>query len=196
MGVMRADTVIVIDNIGTFNVENYEQVPTEFRMNQSDGAMRPDPKWDFTDKNGHSHTWNLDYDTIITYAPTISQAVKRRETVRCDDSCGNYDCEGYPHIAWNCRLCGALIKPGYVADYSSRTGTPIMIMPGYMILTVSSNGSMYGKIKRLDGVSAVVYGHGNTIHGTVYPFDDLVTTYSRAGERWRHHKLRFDYANK
>lgn len=193
---VRNDLMITLENLGTYLVDKYEQVPAEFQTIRSDSAVKPNMKWNFVDRKGHLHKWSEDGKRVVTGGTEFRTAIKRRETVHCDGTCGFSDCEGWTRVAWNCRLCGALISPSYEPDYSARMGIPIMTLPGYMVLTVRSDGAMYDEVKRLGSVSGVVHKGNSRINGTVYPYDDDTIIYGRAGDVWNYFKLRFDYANK
>lgn len=85
----------------------------------SDRATMPDPKWEFTDGNGHFHAF-ADKGEL----PTLNTEIVE---MPCDGSCGGVcNGEGYTEHRYTCRICGEEIKPRWVPDWHARTvGVPI-----------------------------------------------------------------------
>lgn len=72
-------------------------------------GQSPNPRWEFTDANGHYHAHSDDKDDRY---PTLARHVEHAE---CDGSCGGMcNGEGYHVTRYTCRACNAEIKPGVI----------------------------------------------------------------------------------
>lgn len=71
-------------------------------------TMKPDPKWEFTDKAGHWHAVTSDgkYPTLEDYVKALP----------CPGGCGDPECEGVRETRYRCRICQKRIKPALVVD--------------------------------------------------------------------------------
>jgi hypothetical protein len=166
---VRKTLILETEEYGSYLINEIEYVGPEYRTVRSDTAMKPDPKWHFEDRNGHRHFWNgKDVYTRLTtelwvggeittkVTTGFQRAVKRRETVHCDGTCGNYDCDGWSRWAWNCRQCGALIKPGYIPDYEARAGTQVPISSAYYLLSIEGDSAFLNHLGRETRIPCVL----------------------------------------
>lgn len=114
MPTLEATATIIINDGDTYRGEYV--IEQDVEIVRSDIATKPDPKWTFTDDQGHFHAF-----TAEGGLPTLRDEIV---DVPCDGSCGGVcDGEGYTIIKHACRICGQEIEPGRIPDpYSEIPG--------------------------------------------------------------------------
>lgn len=126
-----------LEATATIIINDGERHPGEFVIEQdiemvrSDRATKPDPKWTFTDDQGHFHAFVEDGGL-----PTLDRTVI---DAPCDGSCGGVcQGEGYTITKYTCRICGQQIEPNWIPDVEARTvGIPL---PGMKSASVTIRG--------------------------------------------------------
>lgn len=79
-------------------------------------SYKPDPAWNYQDRAGHIHRWDLAAKKVHSIKRVIDQVIPH-----CCD--GNYWEEEISHL--ECRECGEVIEPGYLIDVPA--GFPVSI---------------------------------------------------------------------
>jgi hypothetical protein len=129
-----------------------------------------DPKWEFTDSNGHYHAHSIENEHDPY--PTLD---RRSEHVDCDGSCGGVcEDEGYTVSKYSCRICKEEIEPGLSPGPHSFT------VPGLREWSCTVNARIEGDHL----LSVCMIYEGQVVRfGTVTPTDVRCESDSR-GQRW------------
>lgn len=138
---------------------------------------RPDPRWQFTDSNGHYHA-HAD-DKLEPY-PTLDRVV---EPVACDGSCGGTcDGEGYSTTRYFCLICREEITPG------SLSGPYRFAIPGLKSWTVEVPSAITAErvSVRIEAAGTVMFGvagYGQWTHDSEYGHRTSLTGIGPLGRR-------------